>query len=431
MSWAIAVAIAVLAHTAQDPLPASPVTAARLFGDRLQIGGQVSVLADALPRLDAVELRPQAAVEAAVRLPGPWRARFEGFAEALVADRGNRVTDAAFRVREAWIEAAGARADVRVGYGRLAWGRLDEIQPSDVINPIDASRFLFDGRSAARLAVAFVRGRVFASEGVTIEGVIAPVFRRGVFDELDEASSPFNLTRDLVLPAETALVTSNVDRRAPKTTLRNVAGGARISATVGRVDLAVGAFRGWDGFGMLSFEPVSFVAPAVVGTLVETFPRFTMVAGDFETVIGDWALRGEAALFTEKTFAGGSVSGFVRGRALDAGVGFDHGSAGLRVFASVLVHRQWSEADASIDRTDVTLVGSVERQFGRERYLARVFGAVTPDDRSGFVRGLVVWKARDDVTVDVSAAAFVGTGEITLGRFHGRDFILTRLRYHW
>ena len=50
------------------------------------------------------------------------------------------------------------------------WGRLDEVQPSDVINPVDAARFLIDGRAAARLAVPFVRGRFFAS-GVTISPV--------------------------------------------------------------------------------------------------------------------------------------------------------------------------------------------------------------------------------------------------------------------
>ena len=74
-------------------------------------------------------------------------------------------------MREAWIEVAGSKGDLRAGYGRIVWGRLDEIQPSDVINPLDTARFLFDGRGAARLPVAFLRGRVFASHDFVIEGV--------------------------------------------------------------------------------------------------------------------------------------------------------------------------------------------------------------------------------------------------------------------
>ena len=433
--WAIAAVVAVLSQAVPEPRPVTPPTEASVA--RFQIGGDVSFVADALPRMNAIELRPQASIEATMRLSRLWRARFEGFAEALVADRDGSVTAGVLRAREAWIELAGSRGDIRVGYGRLVWGRLDEIQPSDVINPIDASRFLFDGRNAARLPVALVRGRIFASEGLTIEGVMAPVFRRGTFDELDEPTSPFNLTNDLILPAGViALSELGIDRREPATNWSNVSGGGRVSATIGRVDVAAGAYRGWEGFGTLSFEPFSSPAsvpsvPFVVGRLVEQFPRFTMVSADFETVVGKWAIRGETAVFVEKTFQGASAPGPVRGRAVDAGVGFDHGTEHVRLFGSVLLHRQWSDADATIDLTDVTAIGSIERDFGRERYLGRVFGAWTPTDRSGFLRGLFTWNVRDNVAVEASAAVFVGDGDTQLARFHGRDFVLTRLRLSW
>ena len=64
------------------------------------------------------------------------------------------------------------------------------------------------------------------------------------------------------------------------------------SATAGRLDFSVSAYRGRDGFGPVWFEPDSLLTPPtpglfVVGRLVERFPRFTMIAGDFETVRGD------------------------------------------------------------------------------------------------------------------------------------------------
>jgi hypothetical protein len=195
--------------------------------------------------------------------------------------------------------------------------------------------------------------------------------------------------------------------------------------------MAVSVYRGHEGFGIVSFEPLPGIQPAVVGRLVERFPRFTMVSGDFETVVGAWEVRGEAAIFTEKWFQSAGGAGLVRGHALDAGLGANRAGGAWRVFASAIVHRQWAEADPGIARTDVTLVGSIDRTLARERYLVRVFGAVTPRDRAGFLRGLLVWKATDDVAVELSSALFRGQGETALGRFAGRDFLLARLRYDW
>ena len=75
----------------------------------------------------------------------------------------------------------------------MTWGKLDEIQPTDVINPLDVSRFFFEGRSEARLPVLLARARLHVAENVTIEGIYVPDFRRGRFDQLDEATSPFNM----------------------------------------------------------------------------------------------------------------------------------------------------------------------------------------------------------------------------------------------
>jgi len=172
--------------------------------------------------------------------------------------------------------------------------------------------------------------------------------------------------------------------------------------------------------------------------LIETYPRFTMIAGDFETVRGDWAIRGEAAVFVDKQLQSVTGTRALGGRALDAGVGFDRRSGDYRVFGSVIVHREWSTGSGStsptephLSRTHVNLVASIDRPFARDRYFVRGFGVVNPGDGAGFVRALFVWKVRDDVTVEGSAAAFLGTSDDTLGRFQDRDFVLMRLRYRW
>jgi hypothetical protein len=120
---------------------------------------------------------------------------------------------------------------------RITWGRLDEFQPTDVVNPIDLARFLLEGRSEARLPVALLRGRAFLPRSSTLEGIVVPVFRGGTFDELDEDTSPFRLSPN-----------GRRERREPAVAWKNLQGGARFTSTIGRVDWGVSAWRGFESF---------------------------------------------------------------------------------------------------------------------------------------------------------------------------------------
>jgi hypothetical protein len=281
--------------------------------------------------------------------------------------------------------------------------------------------------------VPLVRGRVFPVDGLSIEGVVVPRFERGSFDRLDEPTSPFNLLNDTVLPAGTMLGTTDIERREPDVSASSPLGGVRVSGTVGRVDLSGSIYRGADAFGVITFEPLPPVEPmpAVVGQLVETYSRFTMYATDFETVIGDWALRGELATFVDRQLQAVSVPGMVAGRSLDAGFGFDRRAGSARLYGTVLIHREWSEEDPAVDRSEVSLVGSIERRVARERHLLRAFAVVNPADRTSFLRGLWIWDTTDNTAFELSGGAFLGTGDDTLARFKDRDFVLGRFKYHF
>jgi len=355
-------------------------------------GGEVNgwalafvLAAHALPKQDAQELRPRITFSGTAELTKNVRVHLDTIVEGLAADRsrsGGRVNALTADARDAWIEAGGTRADIRAGYGRLAWGRLDEVQPSDVINPIDASRFFLEGRSEARLPVGFARARLSPTSSITIEGVVVPFFRRSTFDSLDEKTSPFNLAPGFTQPD------------GPD----DIQGGGRVSATLGRVDVSASVYRGTDTF-----------------YSAQGYRRFTMVAGDFETVQGAWAIRAETALKLDQSF--------------DIGAGVDRKTGEFRVFASAILHRDFAMPFVPAS-TNVDLIGSIDRKFGHEHYLARVFAVANPDDRSGFIRALLAWSASDRLSVEVSAARFIGTGDDGISRFAGRDFAGARVRWY-
>jgi hypothetical protein len=313
-----------------------------------------------------------------------------------------------------------------VGYGRLIWGRLDEIMPSDVINPIDTSRYFLEGRAEARLPVAFARGRAFLSDAATLEAIVSLPGRRGRFDQLDEPSSPFNLTRDLVV---IAAAPGEIRRVEPENAWDNLQVGGRASTTIGRVDASVSAYRGFESFGTVSLEPTAGAGALVVGELVERYSQFTMVATDAEAVVGPWAIRGEAAYFLDRVVAG--TFGAVDGRALDAGIGVDRSAGDYRLFTSVIWHRDWTVEGPAMVNHDLSIIGSVERRFSRDRYLARVFAVGNPVDESGFVRGVAAWSVRDNVALEASAGVLFGSASSTdtLSRFRDRDFGFVRVQW--
>ena len=127
--------------------------------------GYASLFGDYFPnRSDTTELRARLFVEEKAekaidsnRVVVTASGFVEGlFSRRVVPDSGRglqAVNGGIARVHDANVDVLTKRVDFLVGYARIVWGKLDEIQPTDVINPLDVSRFFFEGRSEARLPV--------------------------------------------------------------------------------------------------------------------------------------------------------------------------------------------------------------------------------------------------------------------------------------
>jgi hypothetical protein len=418
-----------------------------LHAQRGPVDGHVSVGVDHLPNLDSsTELRARVFVERAWT-SGSWRLRGAVLAEGLAADRDRTRRDGHLHIREATIAWSGAAFDVRAGIGTIVWGRLDEVQPTDVINPLNASKYLLEGRAEARLPVTHARVRWFAGEKATVEAVWVPFFTRGRYDVLDEASSPFNLLADAdrCTPSPACPPVASFQRDEPGATIGASQGGARLSATTGRVDWALAAYSGYPGFGRLSVLPVAILVPVGAPPPVpfpnavvvrERFPRFTMIGGDAETVRGDWSIRGEAALTAGDTVVIGASPFGLSGRSVRAGIGADRRAGAIRLSGTVLVEHRDADADPALglagdSDTNVSLVVGSERGFARDTRKVRVFGAWNVADASGFARTIGAWSLRDNLSLEGSVGWFFGEGDDTISRFADRDFVAVSLKTYF
>jgi predicted RND superfamily exporter protein len=406
--------------------------------------GHLSMTMAEAPSRDTLEVRARAFVEEKADLSPRVRVIASAFAEGLIrahpdppsieSEARAIARDAILKVHDAFLESTVGRLDLRVGLGRVVWGRLDEVQPTDVVNPLDVSRFFFEGRSEARLPVALVRAQVFLSDRASVEGVYVPVFRRSRFDQLDEPSSPFT---PLSGPADAiggvclaigcpTLPPLIVDHEPP-VTFDNAQGGARFNATTGRVDWGLSAFRGFEPFPV--FDPGT-PEPGAPLPINGTHPRFTMLGGDFEAVRGEWGMRGEVAAFVDDHFQASALRS-AGGSSVDAGVGVDRRAGNYRISATVLFHHEAFGAPIRLTRSSLSWVLSADRRFSRERYALRCFGVANTSEGSGFARVIATGELGDNLALEGSIGWFVGEGRDLIGRFADSDFIYVRLKHYF
>ena len=140
------------------------------------VDGYVSTMTDLVPQQGAAELRARVYAERRFDLSDRIRVMAAGFVEGLVADRERvgRTTAGVLRPQELYLEVLWPKADLRVGWSRVVWGRLDEFLPTDVVNPQDLARFFLEGRSEGRMPVGLVRARLLPSDRVAVEGIYVP-----------------------------------------------------------------------------------------------------------------------------------------------------------------------------------------------------------------------------------------------------------------
>ena len=79
------------------------------------------------------------------------------------------------------------------------------------------------------------------SDRFTLEAIYVPFFRAGRYDQLDEDTAPFNIAPRLPFR-----------RHEPGRAVSNGQGGVRATATSGRVDWSVSAYRGFEPFPLLA-----------------------------------------------------------------------------------------------------------------------------------------------------------------------------------
>lgn len=219
-------------------------------------------------------------------------------------------------IDEAYLDIYTDNADFRIGIQKFAWGRLDEINPTDNLNTEDLTQASLNEESERKIGVPALKANVY-TDLINIELGWVPRYVPYRLATSEERWFPPVLRAPDTIPTGTMIgdipvtgIYEEID--LPAFTLDNSELGIRASRYIAGWDLSVSYFRGYDTMpvytvpteliinleNILSFD-------TAVDALAHVTPKLhqMQVFGcDFSTTYGPFTIRGEYAYFDGKYY---------------------------------------------------------------------------------------------------------------------------------
>ena len=352
-----------------------------------------------------------------------------GRADVLLSNIDEENNEITGKIDDASITFFCAKGEVKIGCSKVFWGKLDQLAPTDIINPLDISQlFLEDKRKEAKLSVPLFMVSPYFGEQSRLDLILLPFFKKGTYDELKEGSSPFNIAQ---FPSPFDKLA--VEEQLPSKDSENVEYGGRFSSTLREIDWSIYYFRGFYDFPMYKltyrFNPV--LHEFIPDTIQAEYLKYTMLGYDFEFVKGKWGIRGEGAFFSDYGFQKKGILDYAEGNYFIGGFGVDR-SFGDNYFNFSALYRKIFVDDAIEERKkEITLLGNVERQFSYETKIIKLFSLYNTMSDSIFLKGTFSIMLLEGLWIESSVGIFEGKEKDILSKFEDSDFFLISCKYNF
>ncbi len=215
---------------------------------------------------------------------------------------------------EAYVDLYLGNVELRVGKQKVSWGQLDDLQPTDHLNPEDLTEFYFRPELERKIGIPAIRLLGYRGSSV-VDFVWSPLFTAYRFPARDDRWFPPLLTVSDSL--ETPLGTIPVRTRYPDVdepphTLASSDVGVRVRHYHEGAELSLSVFHGWDKSPTFAAAGVATVTPtgdpnapvAIVSDVAirPSLHRITVVGADLAIPVLWFALRAEAAWIHGRAF---------------------------------------------------------------------------------------------------------------------------------
>jgi hypothetical protein len=223
---------------------------------------------------------------------------------AFVADDGTY----ALKLREAYIDWKGEMLALRVGRQIVSWGKADDIQITDVLNPKDETNVVASDYNESKLGIDAVRLSLL-TEKTQVDAYWIPFFTPSILP-----LAKGNPLHSRVFPEEVDGIGINYpekydDFELPKKRLSKSELALRASTYTSVADLSLYGFYGWDDLPLIRYNPNIVFGdgedmPATSYSIDVTgeYKRMYMIGADAAIPAGDFVFRLEGAYFPKRHF---------------------------------------------------------------------------------------------------------------------------------
>lgn len=188
-----------------------------------------------------------------------------------------------WNLQEAYMDYYTDLVDVRFGKQVIAWGKADELNPTDVLNPQNLSNFT-ESKSVRKVGLSALKAD-WKFHDFILESIWKPEYDNTKFPAPDSRWAFFSIPGLDSLPEPVY----------PENNLENTEWALKLSRTISMFDFSISYFDGWDHTptSELKFNPVT----EEMELESPNFKRTKMIGADFAGSVRSVGIWGEGAFF--------------------------------------------------------------------------------------------------------------------------------------
>ncbi len=404
-----------------------------------------------------------------VRLESDWRHRFDLNnrlkvrisldSDYLKMGGGDKsYNDYNFTLHEGYLLFSHCNITTTIGRQIVRWGKTDQLSPVDNLNPQDLRLFILPELEERKIPIWMLRVQGFGNNW-SWEGIYIPWFANSDIDYFDSDWAIFRHLREDInrsaLPPEYKIYadkTMHVKRDKPAHTLGNGEFGGRVSFTLGRVDFSLSYLYGWENQPTIESFPIknlevdgSFsgddldlipTIPDLIFTdenIRATYKRQQVTGFEFETTIGNFGLRGEAAHFDRMAFLTSDLTS-KRHPVFHTVVGIDYSGTDdwyCNLQASYLKIMNYNSEILYFKDENIALMGKISKHFFNHNLELGLRYNYTITDKSYYLEPKLTLKYFTDLNLELGANFLGGDKDTLFGSFRNNDQLFVRIKYYF
>lgn len=387
--------------------------------------------------------------------PGKTHFLISGESDLLWFGTRRDWNDDDLRLYETYLHWAEGPWELRVGNQIVRWGKTDQLSPVDNLNPQDLRQFFVPTLEERKIPNWMARLRFF-HRPFSLEAVAIPFFEPADIDFFGTDWAIFRHTQEVLEEAplppflRDAAASVGIDEDEPSNTFRNSQWGVRTGVTVGGWDLAASYLYAWNPMPFVksfpvkgvrtdgSFDPAEILQAASQATFTPTdvavdYRRSHTFGFEWETVLGSYGFRGEAAFATDAVFLTSDLTSTTQS-VLFTVVGIDRTWANDWYTNLQLGHQVLSDYDDTVlylKRHNVSLNGEIRKDLLRGDLEGRLRGLIMLTDGGSTWNPSLTCRRFAPLSITAGLNLFAGPSDTFLGTYSENDQAYVTVRYDY